>query len=65
MTLKNRAKGRKRAEAHLLESDAVVRYHSEHARQQVLGLNRNMRRGVVHPLDDLLSKLLQEESQAD
>lgn len=44
--------------SHLLKGDAVVRYHSEHACQQVLGLSRNMCWRIVYPLDNLLTQLL-------
>ena len=50
--------------AYLLEGDAVVRNNSEHAGQQVLGLSRDVGRGVVHPLDDLLTQFLKEERAA-
>lgn len=47
--------------AYLLEGDAVVRDNGEHAGQQVLDLSRDVGRGVVHPLDDLLTQFLKTE----
>ena len=44
--------------AYLLKGDAVVWDDSQHARQQVLHLTRDVGWSVVHPLDDLLAQLL-------
>jgi hypothetical protein len=43
---------------YLLKGDAVVWDDSQHARQQVLHLTRDVGWSVVHPLDDLLTQLL-------